>query len=79
MILLCMVERAACYIWSCEMQALGDDPLVGNCSISRCIPQTVKDDEQDDFESWDDDDACERDPNSDGSRDVVRVSLSSVW
>lgn len=71
MILLCMVERAACYIWSCEMQALGDDPLVGNCSISRCIPQTVKDAEEDD--------ACERDPNSDGSGDVVRVSLSSAW
>ncbi|KQK13624.1 hypothetical protein BRADI_1g11420v3 [Brachypodium distachyon] len=54
-------------------KALGDFPPVGNCSTSsRCIPQSVEDNDDDDLtsEDWDESDAAaERDhiPISDGS------------
>jgi hypothetical protein len=65
--------------WSCEMQVVGEDAAVGNCSASGCTPPSVEDDDDFDFENWDvDDDAGAREHNSDSSGDEVDDTLSLV-
>lgn len=71
------------YDWLCEMQALGADDAVGNCSTSGCAPQSVEEDDDDDdldFENWDgdDDDVGGRETNCDDPGDEVDDSLSLV-
>jgi hypothetical protein len=59
------------------MQTLANDATVGDCSMSSYIPQSVDDDDDLDFVSWDgDDDSDGRESNSHGSDDEVYDSLS---
>jgi hypothetical protein len=75
----CMMGMIGCYNISCEMQTLANDATVGGCSMSSYIPQSVEDDDDLDFVSWDgDDDSDGREPNSNGSDDEVHDSLSLV-
>jgi hypothetical protein len=75
----CMMGMIGCYNISCEMQTLANDATVGDCSMSSYIPQSVEDDDDLDFVSWDgDDDSDGREPNSNGSDDEVHDSLSLV-
>ncbi|KAK1660409.1 hypothetical protein QYE76_048568, partial [Lolium multiflorum] len=50
-------------------KALGDYPLLGNYSTSGCTPHSIEDEDNLDLDNWDDDDdhACVREANSDGS------------
>jgi hypothetical protein len=62
------------YDWCCEMQALGADGAVGNCSTSSCAPQSVEevdDDDDLDFENWDGDDVAGRETSCDDPGDEV--------